>query len=268
MPTAPALPVFPIAETRFGKMYTLRGDVVIGRSLRVYGEFAGEEVDSILSFVRPGDHVLDLGANIGFHSLALARAVGPDGKVTAVEPQRFCFQLLCANVTANQLTTVDCLRAAVGEASGTCDVPRIDPSAQHNAGAVTVSLDGATTLAVDKVPLISVDDLSLARCNFIKIDTEGFEVHVVLGARNTIATHQPVLYIEVHDTEKVRQLTDIFTPLNYRLALHHTQFYRPNNPQLESTLIFAANSGGSALIALPPGRTLNRNMPGRIQILN
>ena len=108
-----AIPVFPQAETRFGRMFTLQGDTVIGRSLRLYGEFAGDEVDSILSLVRPGDHVLDLGANIGFHTLALARSVGATGEVTSVEPQRFCFQLLCANVTLNQLTTVTCLRARV-----------------------------------------------------------------------------------------------------------------------------------------------------------
>ena len=84
----PTMPVFPRAETPFGQMFTLQGDTVIGRSLRLYGEFAGDEVDSILALARPGDHVLDLGANIGFHTLALARTIGPEGRVTAVEPQR------------------------------------------------------------------------------------------------------------------------------------------------------------------------------------
>ncbi|HLQ19997.1 MAG TPA: FkbM family methyltransferase, partial [Tabrizicola sp.] len=122
------MPVFPRAETRFGPMFTLQGDTVIGRSLRLYGEFAGEEVDSILALARPGDHVLDLGANIGFHSLGLARRVGDDGRVTAIEPQRYCFQLLCANVTLNQLPQVHCLRAAVGDAPGSCSVPVNDPA--------------------------------------------------------------------------------------------------------------------------------------------
>jgi hypothetical protein len=72
-----AMPVFPRAETCLGPMFTLQGDAVIGRSLRLYGEFAGEEVDSILDFFRPGDHVLDLGANIGVHSLAFAQTEGP-----------------------------------------------------------------------------------------------------------------------------------------------------------------------------------------------
>lgn len=260
------MPVFPVAETRFGRMFTLAGDMVIGRSLRVYGEFAGDEVDSILSLVRPGDHVLDLGANIGVHTLALAQTVGPAGKVIAVEPQRYCFQLLCANVTLNQLTSVDCLRAAVGDVPGTCAVPLLDPSVHHNAGATTISLEEASQ-KVDRVPLITVDSLNLARCDVIKIDTEGFEARVVLGARRTIAAHMPALYIEVHDRDKLQRLMGILKPLGYGLVLHHTRFYRPGNPQAETTLIFTPTAGGSALIALPPGRSLAEGLPGNLQVL-
>jgi FkbM family methyltransferase len=268
MPTVHVLPVFPVAETRFGKMYTLRGDFVIGRSLRLYGEFSGDEVDSILSLVRPGDHALDIGANIGFHSLALARAVGPEGHVTAIEPQRFCFQLLCANMIANQLTTVHCLRAAAGAASGTCEVPCLDPSSPHNAGGTSVSLTGTGTQNMDKVPLITVDSLTLDRCNFIKIDTEGFEVEVVLGATATLARCLPVLYVEVHDQDKLRDLIAALGPFGYRLVLHHTQFYRAGNPMQEPLQMFNPGAGGRALIALPPGRTLSRGLPGKVQLLN
>jgi FkbM family methyltransferase len=262
---ATAMPVFPIAETRFGRMFTLQGDTVIGRSLRVYGEFAGDEVDSILSFVRPGDHVLDLGANIGFHTLALARTVGSAGQVTSVEPQRFCFQLLCANVTANQLTTVNCLRAAVGDAPGTCTVPRLSPTARHNAGATTVSLDQGVADQTDTVPLITVDSLALARCDLIKIDTEGFEDRVAQGARQTLETLRPTLYVEVHDRDKLQRLHGLLKPLGYSLFLHHTRFFRSANPAGEPVSIFAPNAGGSALIALPPGRTLPGALPGEIR---
>lgn len=267
MDPAPALPVFPVAETRFGRMFTLQGDTVIGRSLRLYGEFAGDEVDSILSLVRSGDHVLDLGANIGFHTLALARTVGPAGQVTSVEPQRFCFQLLCANVTANQLTTVECLRAAVGDAPGTCAVPRLSPTARHNAGATTVSLDPGAADQTDTVPLITVDSLALSRCDLIKIDTEGFEDRVVLGARHTLQTLRPVLYIEVHDRDKLQRLHGILKPLGYSLILHHTRFFRSANPAGEPVSIFSPNAGGSALIALPPGRSLTGPLPGETRSL-
>lgn len=262
-----SMPVFPRAETRFGPMFTLRGDTVIGRSLRVYGEFAGDEVDSILALARAGDHVVDLGANIGFHSLALARTVGPSGRVTSVEPQRYCFQLLCANVTLNQLANIHCLRAAVGDSAGTCSVPVNDPTAPHNAGATEVSLAATGSGPLDEVQMITLDSLDLPRCDLIKIDTEGFEVRVVRGALATIAAHRPALYAEVHDREKLQGLVGLLRPLGYALALHHTRFYRPGNPQGETAQIFPATFGGSALIALPPSRSLPDGLQGQLQPL-
>lgn len=263
------MPVFPQAETRFGRMFTLQGDTVIGRSLRLYGEFAGDEVDSILALTRPGDHVLDLGANIGFHTLALAHTVGPEGRVTAVEPQRFCFQLLCANVTLNQLAQVHCLRAAAGDQIGTCAVPVNDPTSRHNAGATPVSLTPLSPTPAsgpaDIVPVITLDSLALPRCDLIKIDTEGFEDRVVQGGLQTIAAFHPVLYIELHDRDKLRRLIGILKPLGYSLVLHHTRFFRANNPQKEGAQIFTATAGGSALVALPRGRHLPEGLRGEVR---
>lgn len=258
------IPVFPRVETRFGPMFTLQGDTVIGRSLRVYGEFAGDEVDTILSLARPGDHVLDLGANIGFHTLGLARRVGPQGQVTSVEPQRHCFQLLCANVTLNQLPWVHCLRAAAGAVPGSCSVPLNDPAARHNAGATEVSLDAGVGGA-DTVSMITVDGLALQRCDLMKIDTEGFEDRVLQGALGTLGQFRPSLYIEVHDRGKLERLVGLLKPLDYGLTLHATRFFRPGNPQREGAQIFTPTSGGSALIALPPGRTLPDGLPGELR---
>lgn len=260
------MPVFPLTETRFGRMFTLQGDTVIGRSLRFYGEFAGDEVDSLLALARPGDHVLDLGANIGFHTLGLARTVGPSGRVTAIEPQRFCFQVLCANVIMNQHATVQCLRAAVGDSPGLCFVPVHEPTTRHNAGATEVSL-GAGEGPTDQVPLMTVDSLGLSRCDLIKIDTEGFEDRVIIGARNTIAAHWPVLFIELHDRDKLQRVGGFLKTKGYGLTLHNTQFFRAQNPNGETASLFSPKAGGSALIALPPGRSLPEGLPGQLMPL-
>ncbi len=262
--TAPS-PPFALTETRFGRMFTLRGDTVVGRSLHAYGEFAGEEVDSILSLVRPGDHVVDAGANIGFHTLALARKAGPEGLVTAIEPQRYCFQLLCANVTLNQLTTVLPIRAAMGDVPGLCRIPHIGPLAAHNAGATQVLPPDQDAPSVDIVPMITLDGLGLARCDLVKVDTEGFEDRVIAGGRKTLQACRPALYVEVHDRDKLKALVALMRPLGYGLTLHHTRFFRRDNPKGRQDRIFAPDAGGSALIALPPGRSLPDGLPGTLQ---
>ncbi len=265
MQDTPAPPAFPLTDTRFGRMFTLRGDTVVGRSLHAYGEIAGDEVDSILALVRSGDHVVDAGANIGFHTLALARAVGPEGAVTAIEPQRFCFQLLCANLTLNQHTHVLPIRAAMGDAPGLCRIPRLSPLASHNAGATQVLASGQDAPESDEVAMVTLDSLGLARCDLIKVDTEGFEDRVIMGGQETLQSCRPALYVEVHDRDKLKALVGLLRPLGYTLALHHTRFFRAANHKGRQEQIFAPSAGGSALIALPPGRSLPEALPGTLQ---
>jgi hypothetical protein len=91
---------------------------------------------------------------------------------------------------------------------------------------------------------------------------------VLAGARATLQAHQPVVYAEVHDREKLQRSAALLKPLGYGLTLHHTRFYRPTNPQSETAQIFKATAGGSALIALPPGRSLPEGLPGEVRPLS
>ncbi|MES2549894.1 MAG: FkbM family methyltransferase, partial [Pseudomonadota bacterium] len=132
-----------------------------------------------------------------------------------------------------------------------------------NAGATEVSLDAGPQ--TDSVALITLDSLDLPRCDMIKVDTEGFEDRVVAGALATLARCRPVLYVEVHDREKLQRLVRQLKALGYSLTLHHTRFYRATNPQGEGAQIFTPTAGGSALIALPQGRTLPEGLPGELR---
>ena len=81
-------------------------DIYIGRSLDLYGEFSEGECDVFRQLIQPGWTVLELGANIGSHTVFLAKRVGPSGRVIAFEPQRIVFQTLCANIALNNLLNV------------------------------------------------------------------------------------------------------------------------------------------------------------------
>lgn len=78
-----------LVRARHGFMLYSRFDTVVGRSIEYYGEYFESEV------------VIDVGANIGAHTLALARIVGPTGRVLAFEPVRTIHQVLCANMALN-----------------------------------------------------------------------------------------------------------------------------------------------------------------------
>jgi hypothetical protein len=121
-----------LKQCRHGLMLYLVTDLYVGRSLDRYGEYGEEEVGLLRMIVRPGWMVLDIGANMGAHTVSLARATGPKGVVLAFEPQRVLFQILCANVALNGLANVSTNQAAVGCEAGTVIVPNLDYSAVNS----------------------------------------------------------------------------------------------------------------------------------------
>src|SRR5450432_2523093 len=87
-------------QTRHGPRLALVGDRYITGSLERYGEFSPGEWELFAQLVKPGMTVVEAGANIGSHSVALARACFP-GPLYLFEPQHRVFQILCANLALN-----------------------------------------------------------------------------------------------------------------------------------------------------------------------
>src|SRR5262249_4245673 len=112
-----------LTRTRQGLMLYNRNDQYIGRSIDMYGEFSAGEADLLKQAIKPGWTVVEAGANIGAHTLAMAKQAGTRGVVHAIEPQRIVFQTLCANLALNSVANVYCHHAAVGETAGTIMVP-------------------------------------------------------------------------------------------------------------------------------------------------
>jgi FkbM family methyltransferase len=200
-------------------------DLHIGLSLQLYGEWAEAELELLGLFLQPGDVAVDVGANVGTHTIFFARRVGPAGLVHAFEPQRIVFQTLCANVALNSLTNVHAHPVAVGSAPGVARVPAIDYHRPANFGGV--SLAGVTD--GEAVPVRPLDELDLPRCKLLKMDVEGMELPVLEGARGLLARCRPLIYLENNDARRSRALIEALLALDYRLFWHFSRFYNPGN---------------------------------------
>ena len=163
--------------------------------------------------------VLDVGANIGTHTLAMASLVGQSGRVLAFEAQRSVFQTLCANVALNSLDNVECVHAAVGAEAGTLHLADLRTDVAQNFGGVDLSqIPGSV-----RTPLITLDAhlAGLSRLRLAKIDVEGMELDVLRGAKETIKRLQPVLYLENDRPAKSESLLEyIRDDLAYRAYWH------------------------------------------------
>lgn len=206
-------------------MLFLRRDMYVGRSLDLYGEFSELEAALFDQIVKPGDTVVEVGANIGAHTVHLARLVGPKGQVVAYEPQRIIFQLLCANLALNELNNVHTYRAAVGAAPGVVTLPPIDYGAEGNFGGVSMS----TGTVGEPVPVFSLDRLEVSSLRLLKIDVEGMETGVIEGARQLIRRHHPILYVENDRRERSARLIALLGELGYDMWWHMPRLFNPNN---------------------------------------
>ena len=172
------------------------------------GDAEPEVQDALAELIEPGQTVYDVGANIGFFTILCSRLVGPQGKVYAFEPIPENVVTLRHNIALNKLTNVVVVEQALSASTGTAEMFVSPWSAFHS-----LNVDGASKrenhgpdggqITVETVTLdefVQRDGVSAP--DLIKLDVEGAELLVVEGMRETLHTVQPLLLVEVHDTNR------------------------------------------------------------------
>ena len=238
-----------VRQCHRGAMAYLTTDEHVGRSLDRYGEWAEAELQLLEALIGRGDTVIDVGANIGTHSVGLAQKVGLTGAVFAFEPQRAIHQLLCANTALNGLTCVRAFHAAVGNESGALLVPDIDYQRAGNFGGLSLGSwrEGET------VPVFTLDGLGLDRCALIKIDVEGMEDAVLAGARRLITELKPIIFIEHNAVPARAAVIERLLAHEYVCAWYLSPFFRADNFARQPDDIFGGLLDAN-VIAVPKAR--------------
>ncbi len=214
-----------IKQCRHGLfMYNLN-DLFVGRGMDIYGEWCEAELDCLGQILKSGDVVVDVGANIGTHTVFFSRKVSPGGVVYAFEPQRLTFEFLCANLALNSLLNVVPMQNGAGDLPGEIIVPILNPSVAQNFAALKIEGHDAG----DVVKVQPLDSLELKRCNLIKIDVEGMELKVLRGAEKTIKDCRPLLFVENNNREGAPELVQTIFDLGYNCWWHIAPYYSPNN---------------------------------------
>lgn len=242
-------PVTVIKDCRHGRMMFLPHDAYVGRALDLYGEYGEIEARTLGQLVARGQTVVEVGANMGAHTVHLAQLVGPTGRVVAFEPQRAMFYVLCANLALNDLFHVAAYRLAVGAAPGRTRVPFADVHRPANFGGIAMADAGPG----EDVSVVTIDGLSLPTLHLLKIDVEGMELDVLRGARDTIARHRPVIYAENDRRPNSPALIGLLTEWGYDLYWDMPRLYNPQNFARNPTNVFS-NVISINLLCLPKER--------------
>jgi len=173
--------------------------------LRLVRAFSVPETGVVRALVRPGDHVLDIGANVGWYSKILSELVGPSGRVYSIEPVPSTFKLLCCCVRRLGLRNVEPIECAMSDRTGsaTMEVPVYRWGGENFYEAEIVENgDGERESQLRRftVRVDTVDSLFHsvpAEITFMKIDVEGHEVAALRGAERLLSKIRPALLLEM-----------------------------------------------------------------------
>jgi FkbM family methyltransferase len=175
----------------------------IDLAIFLLGAFERATVAACRRHLRPGNIALDIGANIGAHTLHLAQFVGSNGRVFAFEPTTFAHRKLLANIALNPdlAPRIRAEQIMLVEAGARKLEPRLysswplaseeDVHAQHRGR--LMSTTGARAMSLDEY----LESARVPSVALIKLDVDGYECAVLRGAANTIARLRPRLVMEI-----------------------------------------------------------------------
>lgn len=190
------------------------------------------EYDLLPQFVKPGDWVIDIGANVGHYTKRFSDLVGTQGRVIAFEPVPTTFALLAANTQLFAHANVTLINAAV---SDKLDV--VGMSIPKFSTGLTNYYEAHLSSAADSsfsVLTISVDQIAINhRIGVIKIDAEGHESFVLTGMMNLLKKYHPILIIETGSKEVIANISELGYVAE-KLPNSPNMLFKPSNMLIEA----------------------------------
>lgn len=210
---------------------------IISTSIRKYGHFEKKTQELARQFIKEGV-VLDIGCNLGSFTIPLAKEFR-NVRFVGFEPQRVVYQQFNTNVFLNSLTNVECHNRGLAEKSMRLMGGVPDYKNCKNVGGLTLNFaieqrrsdshfsrwDFLTTYDVK-----TLDEYSFREIDLIKIDVEGMELNVLLGAQETLKenNYPPIIFECWQDPwfEETRlKLFTFLREMGYNIESHHKNNY-------------------------------------------
>ena len=216
-----------IVQSTFGPIIINLNDTGIGGHVVKTGYWALEDIQLIIDMMkiqlRSREKLVfyDVGANIGTHSLAIAKTFEERVFVRSFEAQRIIFNMLCGTVAINGLLNVHCHNLAVAQVSGleiefdglSYDQPNAFGSLELLSPFENGDNMKMSKLTKEKVITTTLDAFD-EHVDFIKMDIEGMEDKAIKGMKNLIKRSRPICYIEIAKTDRI-ELLNFFLESDY-----------------------------------------------------
>lgn len=170
--------------------------------------------------------VLDIGANGGMNTVPVARGMGVNGKVIAIEPEPKNFSILKKNIKLNNLKNVVCINAACYKSEGTLKLhlDKEGPGGHSLLKDTPIEKNGFIEVRTRKVDNI-VKETNIKNIKLIKIDVEGAEADVLVGAGETLKKYHPKIIFEAWSDKHFKEIKKVLNKYDYKYKKIGSQDY-------------------------------------------
>jgi FkbM family methyltransferase len=244
-----------IVSSQFGNFIIDEYDL-IGNFIKQYGVWEYHLYEIYSKMINKDSYCIDAGANLGFHSIQFGKL---GKKVHSFEPQSYVYNQLCANVLLNNLSDViESYKVGLGAEEENKQMWNIEHEnwvgdGMHNWGGRGIIQDNLDPERAnnneyreeDVIKVVALDSLNISKCDFMKIDVQGYEHNLLIGAENLINNNKPIIFLENHSEKddanapKTKQhLIDLGYEF-YRLNINHQEdciLIHPENPNYQQPL--------------------------------
>ena len=229
----------------------------LGLSVSHYGTYEELEAKIMEEKIETGNIVVDIGANIGLHTLNMARIVGNAGQVFAFEPDPSNFEILKKNVKINNYKNIILEQKAVGDKHGRTTLYQSDNPGNHRLFPLTKQAKGQIQVELTSLDKYFIDSNLANKINFIKIDVEGF-FSVLKGMKNILKNSKKIKILFEFMPENTMEVG--FTPielLNY-LTSNDFKLYCMDNKTKK--LLYVSNNEEIVKLCSTTNNTISRNL--------
>jgi FkbM family methyltransferase len=175
------------------KLYPWEGDQLIGDHFSEDLGYESNVLPVFLEALSPGDHVLDVGANVGLYALLAAKHVGQEGMVYAIEPVDVNLRSICVGVRRNEFQNVSLFPIAASDRATVLSLFRMDDSSNGIVGQGIAASDPAQFVPAQRLDFLLA---GVPRLDVIKIDIEGHEPMAWQGLKALVLQHRPRIFSE------------------------------------------------------------------------
>ena len=226
-----------VKQVKFKENITLELyiDDWIQENIYFTGTYEEAELKYIKSSLKKGSVFIDIGANIGVHSLFASKIVGKNGKVISFEPFTKNYQSFLKNIALNNISNITDNNLAVSNTDGYIDI--YYDKKEANLGMASSYITEYSD--AEKVKAVALDSYFEAhpidKIDFIKIDIEGGEYKALQGMKKILKKYSPKLLIEILDESESNQPKNKENCVEFLKNIGYKRFYISDKGKLSNS---------------------------------